>query len=117
MRPDSGAEELRLRVSSLPLRLRIDQDVVTFLQAFFAADGPAAEEAAPATREQPPPEGEPAAKETSGELNATLCGSCNPPSTPVETQGRRCRDAHRTIPGISGPVKPQFCFSFSRAGT
>ena len=105
VRPDSG-EELRLRVSSLPLRLRIDQDVVTFLQTFFAADGPAAEEAAPATREQPPPDGEPAAKEPSGEPTGALCGSCDLPSTAVETQGLRCRDAHRTVPATSSPVEP-----------
>lgn len=36
--PDSGNEELRLKVSVLPLRLRLDQDVVTFLQAFFSME-------------------------------------------------------------------------------
>ncbi|KAK9805512.1 hypothetical protein WJX72_002557 [[Myrmecia] bisecta] len=32
----SGAEEYRLHVSLLPLRVRLDQNVVTFLQAFFS---------------------------------------------------------------------------------
>ena len=35
VKPDSGNEELRLKVSALPLRVRIDQDIVTFLQGFF----------------------------------------------------------------------------------
>ena len=38
VRPDSGNEELRLKVSALPLRLRIDQDIITFLQSFLAED-------------------------------------------------------------------------------
>lgn len=41
VRPDPEAEpeleEYRLAVALLPLRLRLDQDVVTFLQAFFGA--------------------------------------------------------------------------------
>ena len=105
VRPDSGDEELRLRVSSLPLRLRIDQDVVTFLQTFFAADGPAAEIAAPATREQSPPDGEPAAQENSGEPRGALCGSCNIPSTAVGAQGRCRRGTRCTVPAICSPVR------------
>ena len=65
VRPDSGNEELRLKVSALPLRLRIDQDIVTFLQAFLADDSdsltaeaePLEAEVAPA-----PPSGEPQVK-------------------------------------------------------
>ena len=38
VRPDSGNEELRLKISALPLRLRIDQDIITFLQIFLAED-------------------------------------------------------------------------------
>lgn len=38
VRPDSGNDELRLKVSALPLRLRIDQDIVTFLQAFLSEE-------------------------------------------------------------------------------
>lgn len=38
VKPDSGNEELRLKVSALPLRVRIDQDVVAFMQAFFAQE-------------------------------------------------------------------------------
>lgn len=30
-----GGEELRFRASALPLRLRIDQDVLLFMQTFF----------------------------------------------------------------------------------
>lgn len=38
MRPDSGDEELRLKVSALPLRLRVDQDVIAFLQVFLSEE-------------------------------------------------------------------------------
>lgn len=39
VRPDSGGgEELRLLVSSQPMRLRIDQDVIIFLQSFFTLE-------------------------------------------------------------------------------
>lgn len=40
MRPDGAGqedEEYRLSAALLPLRLRIDQNIVTFLQDFFAA--------------------------------------------------------------------------------
>ncbi len=44
MRPDGAAkaeeEEYRLSVALLPLRLRIDQNMVAFLQGFFASPGP-----------------------------------------------------------------------------
>lgn len=39
IRPDGGNEELRLKVSALPLRLRIDQDILAFLQSFFSSKG------------------------------------------------------------------------------
>ncbi len=37
---DSGGEELRLGAAVLPLRLRVDQAVVEFLQGFFAPPNP-----------------------------------------------------------------------------
>ena len=44
VRPDgpgsSKEEEYRLSVALLPLRLRIDQNMVTFLQGFFTPSGP-----------------------------------------------------------------------------
>ena len=43
VRPDGAGqaeEEYRLAVALLPLRLRIDQNMVVFLQAFFAASEP-----------------------------------------------------------------------------
>ena len=50
MRPDGASqsqqeEEYRLSVALLPLRLRIDQSMVTFLQSFFATSDTAAKEA------------------------------------------------------------------------
>lgn len=37
---DGGGEELRLGAAVLPLRLRVDQAVVEFLQGFFAPPNP-----------------------------------------------------------------------------
>ncbi len=36
----SGAEEFRMQVALLPLRLRLDKHVITFLQAFIAPQDP-----------------------------------------------------------------------------
>ena len=36
----SKEEEFRLSVALLPLRLRIDQNIVTFLQGFFTSSNP-----------------------------------------------------------------------------
>ena len=38
LQADDGAEEVRAKLSALPVRLRIDQNVVSFLQGFFAED-------------------------------------------------------------------------------
>ena len=38
IRPDDGHEELRVKLSALPLRLRLDQNIVTFLQNFFTEE-------------------------------------------------------------------------------
>ena len=69
VRPDSAGpaeEEYRLSVALLPLRLRIDQNIVVFLQEFFAAseadrgteERSNAEEVAAATMPNQQPEGE-----------------------------------------------------------
>ena len=36
----SGAEEFRMQVALLPMRLRLDKHVITFLQAFIAPQDP-----------------------------------------------------------------------------
>ena len=75
MRPVEGGtdEELRLRVSCLPVRLRVDQDVVTFLQAFFAP--PSEAETAPVNVADPgSPSGESSAKDEAGRKICTRNG-------------------------------------------
>lgn len=50
VRPDGGREELRLKVSALPVRLLLDQDVLAFLQVFFSTG---------TDSQEPPPESQP----------------------------------------------------------
>ena len=86
MRPDGAGstkeEEYRLSVALLPLRLRIDQNMVTFLQGFFAPSDPnkgAKETASSKERAS----NSSAAQETEGE-GVTLSRECQGHVTPKQ---------------------------------
>lgn len=73
MRPDpdsNGGEEMRLHVALLPLRVRLDQRVVTFLVSFFG----------PLPGTAPPPAGPPAASAAKDPVLPPLALGAPPPT-------------------------------------